>query len=99
GDVVAHRVALEEVAVVDQHRVGRLGADRVDDRGGAGEAHRVVRLVAVIVVRVDVHVQVGRLHDAQMRLVGLGARGKGMQDHDRSGGGAAGQEGTAGNRV
>ena len=27
GDVVAHRVALQEVAIVDEDRIGRLGAD------------------------------------------------------------------------
>ncbi len=99
GDVIAHWVALQEVAIVDEDRIGRLGADGVDDRGGARDAHRVVRLVGVIVVREDVNVQVGRFHDPQMRLVGLGARGKRMQDDQRTSRGGAGEECAPGNGV
>ena len=82
GDVVAHRVALQVVAVVDEQGVGRLGADRLDDRGGAGEAEGVGRLVGVVVVGLDVAVQVGGREDAQVRLAGLGAGGEGMQQHE-----------------
>ena len=93
GDVVAHRVALKEVAVVEQDRVGGLGADRVDMRRGAGKAHGVDRLVGVIVVGEDVDVQVGGFHDPQMRLARLGAGGKRVEhDEGRAGGG---QEGAA----
>ena len=83
GDVVAHRVALQQVAIVDQHRVGGFLAHRVDQRRRARQAHRVVRLVGIIVVGQHVHMDVGRLHDPQMRLVGLRARRERMQ-HDRA---------------
>ena len=48
-----------------------------DNRGGAGKAQRVVRLVAVIVVGKDMDVDIGGFHDAQMRLIGGRARSKG----------------------
>lgn len=35
GDVIAHRIALKKIAIVDEDRVRRLGADGVDDRSGA----------------------------------------------------------------
>ena len=38
------------------------------------------------------HVQVGRFEDAQMRLAGLGEGGIGVQRHDRSSSGGAGEE-------
>ncbi len=93
GDVVAHRVALQEVAVVEQDRVRGLGADRVDMGGGAGEADGVDRLVGVVVVGEDVDVQVGGLHDPQMRLAGLGAGRERVEDDERRAGG--GEEGAA----
>ena len=99
GDPVAHRIALQVVAIVDQHRVGRFLAETVDDRGGAGEAHRVVRLVGVIVIGKHRHVDVGRFHDAQMRLVGLRPDGEGMQRDDRACRRRAGQQRAAGNRM
>ena len=71
GDVVAHRVALQEVAVVEQDGVGRLGVYAADERRGARRAHRVVRLVGIVVVGKDVDVQVRRLDEAQMRLARL----------------------------
>ena len=82
GDVVAHRIALQEVAIVDQHGVGRLLAHGVDQRRGARQPHRVVRLVGIIVVGQHVHVDVGGFHDAQMRLLGLRTRGERMQRDD-----------------
>ncbi len=95
GDVVAHRAALQQVAIVDQHGVAGFGADRIDQRGGARQAHRVVRLVGVIVVGQQVHMDVGGFHDPEMRLVGLRAGREGMQHHQRAGSGGAGQERTA----
>lgn len=50
GDIVAHGVALEEVAIVDEDGVGGFGADGVDEAGGFGEADLVAGAVAVIVV-------------------------------------------------
>ena len=97
GDVVAHRVALQQVAIVDQHRIGGLLADAGNQRGGARQAHRVVRLVGIVVVGQHVHVDVRRLHDPEMRLVGGRARRKRMQHDDGAHGGGSCQEGAAGN--
>ena len=97
GDVVAHRVALDDVAVVDEDRVAGFGADGLDDRGGAGEAQRVVGRVGEIVVGEDGDVEVGGLHEAQVRLAGLRHHGIGVEDDGGAGGGGAGEEGAAGN--
>lgn len=35
GNIVAHRVALQKVAIVDQHRIGGFLAHRIDQRSGA----------------------------------------------------------------
>ena len=95
GHVIAHRVALQEVAVVEQHRVGGLGANVGDMGGGAGEAHRVDRFVAVIVIGHDMDVQVGRLHQPQMRLA-RGRPGRERMQQDETATGNAGQEPAAG---
>ena len=86
GDIVAERVALQEVAVIHQHRVPGFGADGVYDRGGARQTHRVVRFVGVIIIGKDVNMDVGRFHDAQMRLVGRRTRSKRVQHHERRSG-------------
>jgi hypothetical protein len=92
GHVVAHRVALQEVAVVEENRVGRFRANPLDQRSGARQAHRVHGPVAVIVVGKDVNMNVGRFHDAQMRLTGLRTHRKRMhRDEPRRGG----EKGTA----
>ena len=96
GDVIAHRVALDDVAIVDQHRIARFGADGIDDGGGAGEAHRIVGGVGIIIIGENGDVQVGRFHDAQMGLVGLGAGGKGMQGGHGTDADRAGEKCTAG---
>lgn len=87
GDVVAHRVALQEISIVEQNRVGGLGADVLDQPRGAGEADRVDLLVGVIIIGVDVDVDVRRLHDAQMRLSTLGPdRERVQRQHGRASG-------------
>jgi len=99
GHVIAHRIALQEVAIVDQHGVSGLGADAVDQARGARQSHRVVRLVGIIVVRHHIDVDVGRFHQPQMRLVAVGARGEGMERDEGGRGGDAAEERPAGNRV
>src|SRR5690606_6366470 len=59
SDVIAHRAALDGVAIVEQDGVAGFGADLLDDRGGAGKAECVVLIVGVIVVGDDVDVDVG----------------------------------------
>ena len=95
GDVIAHRVALKEVAVVEEKRVGGLGPDVGDVGGGAGETYRVDRAVAVVIIGPDMHMEVGGFHDAQMRLPGGGTRGKRVKG-DQAGAGGGGHERTAG---
>ena len=99
GDIVAERVALQEVAIVHQHRVSGFGADGVYDRGRARQSHRVVRLVGVIIIGKDVNMDIGRFHDTQMRLVGRRTRSKRVQHHQRRGGCDAAQKRTPGNGV
>jgi len=79
GHVIAHRIALQEVAIVDQHRIAGFGANGIDQACGTRKAHRVVRLVGIIVVRHHVDVDVGGFHQPEMRLVAIGARRKGMK--------------------
>ena len=98
GYEIAHRIALQQVAIVDQHRVHRFLAHGVDERGCARQAHRVVGLVGIVVVGQQVHMDVRRLHDPQMRLVGFGPRGKGMKHDQRPGGSGSRQEDAAGDR-
>ncbi|MCY1552492.1 hypothetical protein D9M68_888890 [compost metagenome] len=89
GDVVAHRVALDDVAIVEQHRIAGLGADAFDDRGGSSQAHGLVGGVGIIVIGEYGDVQVGGFHQAQMGLVGLGQRRKRMHGgHGADTGGA-----------
>ncbi|MNK68144.1 hypothetical protein D3C87_874950 [compost metagenome] len=99
GDIVAERITLQEVAIIHQHRVTSFGTDGVDDRGGAGQPHRVVRLVGVIIIGKDMNMDVSRFHDAQMRLVGRCARSKRVQQHQRRGGRDAAQKRTPGDGV
>ncbi len=99
GDIVAHRVALQEVAVVDQHRVRRLGADRPDDGRRARQADSVHRPVGIVVVGEDVHVQVGGFHDAQVRLARLCSGREGMQCDQGCPRQTSGEEGPPPDRV
>ncbi len=84
GDEIAQGRALNQIAVVEQQAVLRLGAGGLDEGGRARKADRVVGRVAVVVVRQDVHVEIGRLQDAQ-----LDDRVGGPADarHGREGGG------------
>ena len=95
GDVVAHRVALKKVAIVQQDRVRGLGADVGDMRGSPGQPHRVDGAVAVIVIGKDVHVEVGRLHNAQVCLAGGSAGRERVQHHKRGSSGGRGQKGAS----
>ena len=79
GDVIAHRIALQKVAIIDQQGVFRLGPDLRDMGRGAGQTDAVIGAVRVIIIGKDMHMQVGRFHNAQMGLTGLGAGGKGMR--------------------
>ena len=90
GHVIAHGIALQEIAVVQEQRVRGLGADVVDERGGAGEADGVDVAVAVVIVREDVHVKVGGLHDAQVSLARLCPCGEGVEGNKTGGGGKKG---------
>ena len=86
GHVIAHGIALQEIAVVQEQRVRGLGAHFVDERGGAGEADGVDLPVAVVIVGEDMNVEVGGLHDPEMRLSGLGAGGEGVEGNKTGGG-------------
>lgn len=70
GDVVAHRVALQEVAIVEEDGIGGLGADALDKAGGARQANGINGFVGVIVIGENMDMQVGGFHDAQMGLIG-----------------------------
>ncbi len=92
SDVIAHRIALQEVAVVQHQRIGRLGADRLDDAGGAGKSDGVDLFVGVIVIGKDMHMQVRRLHQAQVRLIGGSTEREGVKGQQT---GRAGEKVTA----
>ena len=66
---VAHGAALDQVAVVDQcriFRVGDFGAGLFDQHGGAHQAMAVVHAVTVVVVVHHVGVDVGGFHQTQI---------------------------------
>ena len=65
GGEVAERRALENVAVVEQQAVGRFLASLSDQGRGPGKPDRIVRAVAVIVVRIEIGVQIGQAEQAQ----------------------------------
>ena len=66
GDIVAQREALQDVAIVEEQAVFRLGLRRLDQTCGLGEADRVVGAVAKIVVSHDIDVEIGRLQHSQL---------------------------------
>ncbi len=94
GDIVAERVALDHVAIVDEYGVAGFGADRLDERGGAGEAHGVVGGVGEIIIRIDRNVQIGGLDQPEVGLIRLRLHREGMHDDKRTGTGRTGKEGT-----
>jgi len=67
GREIAERRPLKTVAVVEQKAVGRLSAGLSDQRRGAREADRIVRAIAIIVVRIEVGVEVGEPEKAQAK--------------------------------
>ena len=92
GDVVAHRVALQVVAVVDEQRVGRLGADRLDDRRRCGRGPPCRSACRRSSRRAARAVQVGGLDDAQVRLARLRTGREGVERDHRSECGRAGKK-------
>ena len=66
GGEVAERRALENVAVVEQEAVGAFAPRLSDQRGGAREADRIVRTIAIIVVRIEIGVQIGQADETQL---------------------------------
>ena len=82
GHVVAHGVALEKIAIVEEEAVRRPGTRFFYQGGDLGEAHRVVLAVAIVVVGVDEHVDVRRLEQAEVD-------GHGAEDAARQAGGAS----------
>ena len=77
--VIAERIALDDVAVVEQQAVGDLGARGRDQRRDLGQADRIVLPILIIIVVVDEHVQVGGLEqpDAQSRRLPVHRRQRG----------------------
>ena len=79
GHVIAHRVPLQEVAVVVEDRVRGFAPDLAHDRGHARQTHRVAFTVGIVVVGPYVHMKIGGLHDAQVGLIGSGTCGERVQ--------------------
>ena len=71
GDIIAHRTALQEVAIVEQHTVPRLCPRIGNQPGDTGQPDRIRRTVGVVVIGLNVDVQIGRAEDAQMHLSGV----------------------------
>jgi hypothetical protein len=67
GREIAERRPLKTVAVVEQKAALRLSAGLSDQRRGAREADRIVRAIAIIVVRIEVGVEVGEPEKAQAK--------------------------------
>ena len=65
GGEVAERRALENVAVVEQQAVGRFLASLSDQGRRPRKPDRIVRAVAVIIVRIEIGVQIGQAEQAQ----------------------------------
>src|ERR1700722_15503188 len=65
GGIVAERGALEEIAVVEQQRIGRLSSGGGDQRGGLGESGRLFRTGSIVVGRVYVGVEVAGADQSQ----------------------------------
>ena len=96
GHVITERVALDQVAVVEQQGVAFLGAGLVDEGGGVLQAELAGGFVLVVVVPQRTGVQVGGFQDAQVEglggpgLCGVGLGGPGLGG---LGGGGAEQHG------
>ncbi len=96
GNVIAHRVALKEVTVIDQDRVRRFCPNLFDDRGRARQPNRINRFVGVIIVGVHVNVQICCGKNAKVRLICRGHRRERVQRNKRTGRGGAGKKLTTG---
>ncbi|MMZ60828.1 hypothetical protein D1872_229450 [compost metagenome] len=66
GDVIAQRVALDQVAVVDEQTVFGLGAGLLDQRCRLSQTVFVRRLIRKIIIIDHVHVQIGGLHNSEL---------------------------------
>ena len=77
GDIIAHRVALQEIAIVKQQAVGRPPAQLVDQGAAVRQTDRRIGAVIVIVIGGDMHMQIGGFQNPQMGLTRLQQRRKG----------------------
>ena len=90
-DEIAERIALDDIAVVEEQAVGCLASCRLDQRGEPVKANRgIVLLLEVIPVRRE-HVQIGGFKQAQMNARrgtcrcgknGAGAQGSGARQQN-----------------
>jgi hypothetical protein len=81
---VAERTALEDLAVVDEQAVARLGACRIDERGRAREAVLDDGAVLAVVPGQQLHVQVGGADEAQLQRLRVHP-GRRQDDGDQQG--------------
>jgi hypothetical protein len=58
GHIIAERRSLNNVAVIEKKDVWLFRARRPDQCRRLGEAHRLIRTVAIIVIREDIGVQI-----------------------------------------
>ena len=65
---IAHRAALQEIAVVEQQAGRNLGPGLGDQAGGAGQTGGGAGVVGIVIPRGDVHVQIRGRKDAQPEL-------------------------------
>ena len=85
-DEVTQRVALKQIAVVEEQCVLHLGACGLHQRGRARQAVFIHRLVLVVVVGHQAHVHVGRAQDAQLELLRMRRRPQqGQADQQQQG--------------
>ena len=75
GHEFTQRVALKQVAVVEQQVVWHFGAGRLDQGNRPRQPVLLGGLVLVVVVTQQVHVHVGGLQDAQFELSAPARRG------------------------
>ena len=72
GGVVAQRAALKKIAIVEQKRIGRVGAQVCDQRCGTAKPERFPGPIREIVVGKDLGVNIRGRHDPDMGLVARG---------------------------
>ena len=99
GDVIAHRIALQKISIIDEQRICRLGTNLIDDRSGPRQPDSIARFVRIVIVWEHVNMDVSGFHDPQMRLIVGRRRRKGMQGDGSSAGGRSGKKLTARNQT